>query len=59
VIVCPNTSPLLVLARLDRLDLLGDPARIVLTRAVIDELREKQDDAAALASIGESWPPRS
>ncbi len=44
-IVCPNTSPLLVLARLDRLDLLRDPANIVLTRAVLDEIHDKQDAA--------------
>jgi predicted nucleic acid-binding protein len=47
VIVCPNTSPFLVLARLARLDLLGDPGRIVLTRAVLAEVRDKQDDASA------------
>jgi predicted nucleic acid-binding protein len=47
VIVCPNTSPLLVLARLDRLDLLGDPASIVLTQAVLDEIHDKQDAATA------------
>lgn len=46
-IVCPNTSPLLVLARLDRLDLLGDPVNIVLTRAVLDEIHDKQDAATA------------
>lgn len=44
-IVCPNTSPLLVLARLDRLDLLGESPTIVLTRAVLDEIHDKQDDA--------------
>ena len=44
-IVCPNTSPLLVLARLDRLDLLGDPARIIITRAVLAEVRDKLDVA--------------
>ena len=53
-IVCPNTSPLLVLARLDRLDLLGDPASIVLTRAVLDEIRDKQDGATAWRSPGHS-----
>ncbi len=43
--VCPNPSPLLVLARLDRLDLLGDPSGIVLTRTVLDEVRDKIDPA--------------
>jgi uncharacterized protein len=47
VIVCPNTSPLRVLARLDRLDLLGDPANVILTRAVLDEIHDKQDEATA------------
>ena len=46
-IVCPNTSPLLVLARLDRLALLGEPPTVVLTRAVFDEVRDKQDQATA------------
>ena len=44
-ILCPNTSPLLVLARLDRLDLLGDPGRIALTSAVLSEVRDKVDVA--------------
>lgn len=44
-ILCPNTSPLLILARIDRLDLLGDPARVVITQAVLDEIRDKQDTA--------------
>ena len=46
-IVCPNTSPLIVLARLEHLDLLGDPADVRLTRAVHDEISDKQDDVAA------------
>ena len=46
-IVCPNTSPLIVLARLEHLDLLGDPADVRLTRAVQDEIADKQDDVAA------------
>jgi predicted nucleic acid-binding protein len=45
VIFCPNTSPLLILARIDRLDLLGDPARVAITRAVLDEIRDKEDEA--------------
>jgi len=58
VIVCPNTSPLLVLARLDRLDLLGDPARLVLTRAVLDEVRDKQDRVTALVdAFARTIPP--
>lgn len=48
-IVCPNTSPLIVLARLKQLDLLGDPGDIRLTRAVRDEIRDKQDEVATLA----------
>jgi predicted nucleic acid-binding protein len=47
VILCPNTSPLLILARIDRLDLLGDPARVVMTQAVLDEIRDKHDAATA------------
>ena len=46
-IVCPNTSPLIVLARLEHLDLLGDPADVRRTRAVQDEIRDKQDEVAA------------
>lgn len=46
-ILCPNTSPLLVLGRMDRLDLLGDPARVVVCSAVLDEVRDKADPAAA------------
>ena len=42
-IVCPNTSPLLVLGRLDRLEFLGEPADLILTRAVLAEVREKRD----------------
>lgn len=45
-IVCPNTSPLLVLARLDRLELLGPPENVVLTAAVLAEIRDKNDVAA-------------
>ena len=58
-IVCPNTSPLLVLARVGRLDLLGDPADIVLTRAVLDEIHDKQDEATARidALAGSLAPP--
>lgn len=58
-IVCPNTSPLLVLARVGRLDLLGDPAGIVLTRAVLDEIHDKQDEATARidALAGSLAPP--
>lgn len=58
--VCPNTSPLLVLARIERLDLLGDPASVVLTSAVLDEVRDKLDaatervnDLALLATVVE------
>jgi predicted nucleic acid-binding protein len=47
VIVCPNTSPLIVLARIEQLGLLGDPADVRLTRAVQDEIRDKQDEVAA------------
>lgn len=46
-ILCPNTSPLLVLARMDRLDLLGDPALVVVPAAVLEEVRDKLDEAAA------------
>jgi predicted nucleic acid-binding protein len=51
VIVCPNTSPLLVLARLDRLDLLGDAVSIVLTMAVLAEVRDKHDDASERVNL--------
>jgi predicted nucleic acid-binding protein len=47
VILCPNTSPLLVLAKLDRLDLLGDLDGVVLTTAVLSEVRDNSDIAAA------------
>jgi uncharacterized protein len=57
VIIGPNTSPLLILGRIDRLDLLGDPERIVITKAVLTEICEKMDDAAnriaALAGLAE------
>jgi predicted nucleic acid-binding protein len=43
VTVCPNTSPLIVLARLDRLDLLGTPTEIVITGRVLAEVRDKAD----------------
>ncbi|MEE8409117.1 MAG: DUF3368 domain-containing protein [Myxococcota bacterium] len=43
---CPNTSPLLILARLDRLDLLGEYDSVVLTQAVLTEVREKHDVVA-------------
>ena len=57
-IVCPNTSPLIVLARLERLDLLGDPADVRLTRAVHDEIRDKQDEVAArVATLVATTPP--
>lgn len=46
-IVCPDTSPLLVLARIDRLDLLGPAARVVLTEAVLAEVQDKRDEVAA------------
>jgi len=58
VIVCPNTSPLIVLARLEQLDLLGDPADVRLTRAVQDEIRDKQDEVAArVATLVATTPP--
>ena len=44
-IVCPNTSPVLVLARIDRLDLLGEAARVVVSRAVLREVQDKLDAA--------------
>ena len=44
-IACPDTSPLLVLARIDRLKLLGDPPSVILSRVVLNEVREKQDAA--------------
>ena len=45
--VC-NTSPLLVLAKIQRLDLLTQLyARLVIPRAVFDEIGAKADDAAA------------
>lgn len=44
--LCPNTSPLLVLSRMDRLDLLGDGASALVTETVADEVLEKPDDAA-------------
>lgn len=57
-IVCPNTSPLIVLARLEHLDLLGDPADLRLTRAVHDEIRDKQDEVAArVAELAAAMPP--
>jgi predicted nucleic acid-binding protein len=42
-IVCPNTSPLLVLARIERLDLLGEASSIIFMRAVLAEVRDKMD----------------
>ena len=57
-IVCPNTSPLIVLARLEHLDLLGDPADVRLTRAVRDEIGDKQDEVAArVAELAATMPP--
>lgn len=57
-IVCPNTSPLIVLARLEHLDLLGDPADVRLTRAVHDEIGDKQDEVAArVAELAAAMPP--
>lgn len=57
-IVCPNTSPLIVLARLARLDLLGDPTDIRLTGAVRDEIRDKQDEVAArVEHLTAAMPP--
>ncbi len=57
-IVCPNTSPLIVLARLEQLDLLGDPGDIRLTQAVQDEIRDKQDEVAArVAKLTAAMPP--
>lgn len=41
--ICPNTSPLIVLARLDRLDLLGTPTEVVITGQVLAEVRDKAD----------------
>lgn len=49
--LCPNTSPLLVLARLDRLDLLGAPESVVLTRAVLDEARDRVDAATECVNV--------
>ena len=46
-VVC-NTSPLLVLAKIQRLDLLTQLyARLVIPEAVLDEIGAKADDAAA------------
>lgn len=57
-IVCPNTSPLIVLARLEQLDLLGDPGDIRLTGAVRDEIRDKQDEVAErVAALTAAMPP--
>lgn len=57
-IVCPNTSPLIVLARLGQLDLLGDPSDVRLTRAVQEEIRDKQDEVAArVATLAAAMPP--
>ena len=57
-IVCPNTSPLIVLARLEFLDLLGDPADVRLTCAVHDEINDKQDEVAArVAELAAGMPP--
>jgi hypothetical protein len=53
VIVCPNTSPLLVLARLDRLDLLGPATSVVLTQAVLAEVRDKQDQTLLLERLAQ------
>jgi hypothetical protein len=57
-IVCPNTSPLVVLARLERLDLLGDPASVTITRAVLDEVHDKADDASRRIDVFASSGPR-
>jgi predicted nucleic acid-binding protein len=46
VIVCPNTSPLIVLARLDRLALIADPPSIRITRAVLGEIHDKTDEVS-------------
>jgi hypothetical protein len=46
VIVCPNTSPLIVLARIDRLDLLGDPLQVSVTPAVLGEIHDKRDEVS-------------
>lgn len=46
-ILCPNTGPLIVLARLDRLDLLGGPGDVILTGAVLAEIRDKRDTVSA------------
>ncbi len=57
-IVCPNTSPLIILARLEQLDLLGDPADVRLTQAVQDEIRDKQDEVAArVGTLAAAMPP--
>ena len=57
-IVCPNTSPLTVLARLEQLNLFGDPGDVRLTRAVQDEIRDKQDEVAArVAKLTAAMPP--
>ena len=45
-IVCPNTSPLIVLARIDQLDLLGDTLHISVTRAVLGEIHDKRDEVS-------------
>ena len=58
-IVCPNTSPLVVLARLERLDLLGDPASVTITRAVLDEVHDKADDASRRIDVFASSGPSS
>ena len=42
-----NTSPLLFLSKLDRLDLLKNgPAEVLVPSAVIEEIREQPDDAS-------------
>jgi hypothetical protein len=55
VIVCPNPSPLIVLGRLDRLDLLGDVSAVRVTRTVLAEIHDTRDDVATRI---DGWLPK-
>jgi hypothetical protein len=54
----PEHEPAHCSCRLDQLDLLCDPADIRLTRTVLDEIRDKQDEVAARVSkLTAAMPP--
>jgi predicted nucleic acid-binding protein len=54
----PEHESAIVLARLEHLDLLGDPADVRLTRAVHDEIGDKPDEVAArVAELAAAVPP--